>query len=49
MEVPFTDGPDPNFLLCVEPSRSMHLWRVSDDGRTLPTFAYGDRDLGMYK
>ncbi|CAE7449938.1 Ank2 [Symbiodinium pilosum] len=43
MEVPFTDGPDPNFLLCVEPSRSMHLWRVSDDGRTLPTFAYGDR------
>lgn len=42
-EIPFPgENRSDEFLVCVAPHRTMHLWRVSDDGRPLPTFAFGD-------
>eukprot|EP00439_Symbiodinium_sp_Y106_P081862 s239_g20.t7 len=42
-EIPFPDQNGSELLVCVAPSRTMHLWRISDDGHPLPTFAFGDR------
>ena len=43
---PLPDQNGSELLVCVAPSRTMHLWRISDDGHPLPTFAFGDRARG---